>query len=154
MNAQDIGREATHGAALKARAQAMLGEGTHASINPYGDHDGIVVERSGVTVGYVEYNGQTWDAELPDEEGEPFATLAEALAYLTQSPEMMDAKAMILMDVVTGVVPANVASFSELHDYVDANGYFGDMMARDASPLADALDAWIKSGGITDGLKP
>ena len=35
------------------------------------------------------------------------------------------AKAEILADVAAGTVPQACASFSELHDYVDANGYGG-----------------------------
>lgn len=80
-------------------------------------------------------------------------------------------KAEILADVASGVVPASVASFSELHDYVDANLYGGteallealDADAPDtdeghsaalvafcdlANPAIDAVDAWIKAGGI------
>jgi hypothetical protein len=83
-------------------------------------------------------------------------------------------KAEILADVENGVVPASVASFSELHDYVDANLYGGtealleglDAAAQDtdeghsaaltalcdlANPAMDAVDAWIKAGGIVAG---
>lgn len=34
-------------------------------------------------------------------------------------------KAEILADMASGLVPKTVASFSELHDYVDANEYGG-----------------------------
>jgi len=34
-------------------------------------------------------------------------------------------KAEIQADIVAGIVPATVSSFSELHDYVDANCYGG-----------------------------
>lgn len=80
-------------------------------------------------------------------------------------------KTEILADVQNGIVPASVASFSELHDYVDANLYGGtealldglDAAAPDtdeghstalmalcdlANPAMDAVDAWIKAGGI------
>lgn len=80
-------------------------------------------------------------------------------------------KTEILSDVENGIVPATVASFSELHDYVDANLYGGtealldeiDAVAPDtdeghsnalaalcdlANPAMDAVDAWIKAGGI------
>ena len=65
------------------------------------------------------------------------------------------AKREVLADVATGIVPATCASFSELHDYVDANGYGGAF--EDDSPEPDwdgwntvqsAIDAWIKAGGI------
>ena len=77
------------------------------------------------------------------------------------------AKAQIGQDVSSGIVPVTCASFSELHDYADANEYGGlcgpDMpiLADDDSNLAechahtdfcnavqDALDRWIKSGGL------
>lgn len=72
-----------HGAALKARVQAMVSGDMRVSVNPYGDHDGVVIESAGEAIGYVEYNGSTWDAELPDTEGEEFAALEDALSYLT-----------------------------------------------------------------------
>ena len=34
-------------------------------------------------------------------------------------------KLEILQDIASGVVPGTVSSFSELHDYVDANEYGG-----------------------------
>ncbi len=73
------------------------------------------------------------------------------------------AKAEILADVMTGHVPATVASFAELHDHVDANCYGG---AEDAwfegctdntefvafwNAVQDALDSWIRAGGIAIG---
>lgn len=80
-------------------------------------------------------------------------------------------KTEILADVQNGIVPASVASFSELHDYVDANLYGGTEALLDgfdaampdtdeghstalialcdlANPAMDAVDAWIKAGGI------
>ena len=69
----------------------------------------------------------------------------------------------VLADVLTGKVPATVASFSELHDYTDANGYGGlcDEGAPFLSPeelcaagneLQDALDQWIKAGDLAGEL--
>lgn len=61
-----------------------------------------------------------------------------------------------LADIASGRVPATVASFSELHDYVDANEYGGfceDAFQYDASDDAkvdlvnkcqSAVDRWIK----------
>jgi len=73
-----------------------------------------------------------------------------------QLSERIDrAKRQVLADVAAGIVPATVASFSELHDYVDANGYGGAF--EDDAPeandgiwdaLQSAVDEWIKSGGV------
>lgn len=84
-------------------------------------------------------------------------------------------KVEILEDVSTGRVPKTVASFSELHDYVDANCYGGfcdddymknawgydGFMSDDECPdgiqdkvvafcnaAQDAIDTWIRDGGI------
>jgi hypothetical protein len=63
------------------------------------------------------------------------------------------ARREVLADVAAGTVPATVRSFSELHEYVDANGYGGAF--EDDAPeanddiwnaLQDAIDAWIRSG--------
>jgi hypothetical protein len=66
------------------------------------------------------------------------------------------AKAEILADVAAGTVPSACASFSELHDYTDANGYGGaferpfDNNETDFwNAVQDAVDAWIKQGGLT-----
>ena len=65
------------------------------------------------------------------------------------------AKAEILADVAAGTVPSTCASFSELHDYTDANGYGGafdrpfDNNETDFwNAVQDAVDAWIKQGGL------
>lgn len=83
-------------------------------------------------------------------------------------------KAEILADVENGIVPTSVSCFSELHEYVDANLYGGtealleqlDAEVPDtdeghsaamtalchlANPAMDAVDAWIRSGGIAAG---
>lgn len=72
-------------------------------------------------------------------------------------------KREILADVVNGTVPAKVKSFSELHDYVDANCYGGlcdervlGMRPTDGAHgwvvqvnrLQDDIDRWIKAGGV------
>jgi len=61
--------------------------------------------------------------------------------------------AEILDDVRLGVVPPTVESFSELHDYVDANVYGGlcdeeDVDIDDANAVQDILDPWIREGGL------
>jgi hypothetical protein len=65
------------------------------------------------------------------------------------------AKAEILADVAAGTVPCTCASFGELHDYTDANGYGGafelpfDNNETDFwNAVQDAVDAWIKQGGL------
>ena len=65
------------------------------------------------------------------------------------------AKSEILADVTSGTVPSTCASFSELHDYVDANGYGGafkrpfDNNETDFwNAVQDAVDQWIKQGGL------
>jgi hypothetical protein len=50
------------------------------------------------------------------------------------------AKREILDDIETGNVPASVGSFSELHDFVDANGY-GGAFEEDAH-CVDNVDFW------------
>ncbi len=52
-------------------------------------------------------------------------------------------KLEILADVREGLVPVNVASFSELHDYCDANAYGGLC-------VDDVLDSLIESFGGRD----
>lgn len=67
-------------------------------------------------------------------------------------------KANIIQDVRDGTVPAMVGSYSELHDYVDANCY-GNLCDGEApieddwfmdrvNAALDAVDAWIKEGGL------
>lgn len=69
------------------------------------------------------------------------------------------AKREILAHVVAGIVPRTCASFSELHDYVDANGYGGaferpfDNNETDFwNAVQDAVDRWIKQGGLNESL--
>lgn len=64
----------------------------------------------------------------------------------------------ILNDIRNGVVPDTVRSFSELHDYVDANGYGGafeawsegctenDAFCRFWDRAQNACDRWLKAG--------
>lgn len=68
-------------------------------------------------------------------------------------------------DIELGVVPADIAAFSDLHDHVDANTYGGvcdengpwaDAYDEDGiaaiNEVQDAVDAWIKAGGLTAAL--
>lgn len=85
-------------------------------------------------------------------------------------------KAEIMDDVRADIVPANVASFGDLHDFADANcyggfcdefacnaliTYFGGRDENEGMPDAlmayindaqEGIDAWIKQGGINAAL--
>lgn len=73
-------------------------------------------------------------------------------------------KAEVVEDVRGGRVPADVATFSELHDYVDANDYFdlgGDDCPLDPGREEDCtvlnaassiVDGWLWSGGLKAAL--
>lgn len=84
-------------------------------------------------------------------------------------------KREILDDVSAGTVPANIAGYADLHQYVDANCYGGTEALFDAAhdaatdteeghtaawnsfcdlvnPAIETVDAWIKSGGITSAI--
>lgn len=67
----------------------------------------------------------------------------------------------IKFDIVTGVVPPTVHSFSELHDYVDANCYgglcdepyahrevftFDDEGIAHVAAVQEIIDVWLKVG--------
>lgn len=62
------------------------------------------------------------------------------------------AKTEILDDIREGRVPRDVASFTELHDHVDANEYGGlcdersDFDLDFANAMQTAVDEWIKGG--------
>lgn len=68
------------------------------------------------------------------------------------------AQAEIIIDVRKGLIPCTVKSFSELHDYVDANEYGGicelplprwmDDQYDVYNVLQGALDDWIHSGAL------
>lgn len=62
-------------------------------------------------------------------------------------------KSEILADIADGTVPATVATFSELHDYVDANCYGG--LCDDECPpevwdagaeIQEAVHQWLVAG--------
>lgn len=70
------------------------------------------------------------------------------------------AKQEILKDVRAGHVPDSCQSFSELHDHVDANGYGGAFevgfdegqeFCEFWNQVQDAVDQWIKQGGLKPG---
>lgn len=69
--------------------------------------------------------------------------------------------AEILRDMLTGRVPRNVASFSALHDYVDANCYGGTEELFESMPMDElfplmneaqtTVDNWLK-GRVLEGV--
>ena len=72
---------------------------------------------------------------------------------------MERAKTEILADVAAGTLPSTCASFSELHDYTDANGYGGafecpfDNNETDFwNAVQTAIDGWIKQGALKASL--
>jgi hypothetical protein len=79
--------------------------------------------------------------------------VAPAWTALEQATERC--KSEILADVAKGTVPVTCTSYRELHDYVDANGYGGafehDFYSEEAdfwNAVQDAVDAWIRTGGL------
>jgi hypothetical protein len=69
-------------------------------------------------------------------------------------------KGEIRADIASGLVPATVRSFSDLHDYVDANEYGGltetpfydnseDNWIEAANKVQDIVDTWLR-GGMTE----
>ena len=66
-------------------------------------------------------------------------------------------KLEILSDIDAGIVPATVRTFSELHDYVDANEYAGlcdenfmDAASQEGADIANEvqgqIDEWLRNG--------
>lgn len=71
---------------------------------------------------------------------------------------LIRAQGEILESVICKDVPPDVKSFSELHDYVDANGYGGAFEVEHLDidfwdRIQTALDWWIQAGGIRSGLQ-
>ena len=71
------------------------------------------------------------------------------------------AKEEILFDIITKIVPSNITSFSELHNFVDAN-YYGGFCDKNYKPskdfkienrVQDKLDKWIKSNEFKNQFK-
>jgi len=66
---------------------------------------------------------------------------------------LSQAKKEILHDIEIGVIPKKITSFSELHDFVDANwyggfcaeGYENTENFEFENSIQNALDSWIKS---------
>lgn len=56
------------------------------------------------------------------------------------------AKDAIQADIADGAVPSTVATFTDLHDYVDANAYLDPLDVDDANTAADTLDQWLRAG--------
>jgi len=64
-------------------------------------------------------------------------------------------QAEVLADIEDGIVPPDVATIEELHDYVDANTYAGlcdenaDIAPDDLIAVQDRVEAWLAAGGAT-----
>lgn len=75
--------------------------------------------------------------------GKPTSAVARAVRRSKQE---------IFEDVAAGVVPVDVRSFSELHNYVDANDYGGvnegDLTIAQSNEVQQRVDRWIKSGAV------
>lgn len=74
-------------------------------------------------------------------------------SYSTEETQMSitqqvidQAKVDIRRDIADGTIPADVASFTDLHDHVDANAYLEPLDVQDANAAADALDQWLRNG--------
>src|SRR5262245_10858605 len=76
---------------------------------------------------------------------------------------LQKAKNEVILDVLAGIVPATVRSFSELHDHVDANAYgwgfedglpdvSSDAFTAFANGIQDAVHEWLASGGLRRAL--
>lgn len=91
-------------------------------------------------------------------------TIKRRMEYLAEVEKTVElAKTQIKQDISSGIIPETVKDFSELHDYVDANGYGSvdgvrgtfDGPHSDPNSSFDAtfwndvqaqLDAWLKGG--------
>jgi len=106
---------------------------------------------------------QNPDGDFDDEtavaRGAKPLTIEDGIALATAM-----AKAEVAGDVRAGRIPASVRSFSELHDYVDANAFGGafdwpclssdrddgyqQAFADFWNAVQNNVDAWIKAGGL------
>lgn len=61
------------------------------------------------------------------------------------------AKKAILEDIEEGILPEDVKSFEQLHDFVDANCYLSDNFKEEVNleemnAISEEVDKWIKGG--------
>lgn len=91
----------------------------------------------------------------PTADGTPTALIMAAQVALA----VEQGKLEIREDVMLGHVPREVASFSDLHSYVDANEYAGlcqeraDWTTAQVNEVQGALDEWIHAGGLREGAR-
>lgn len=132
-------------------------EGRETNVLAYVDYDGVT-HISPDTNGLYEVGfGWCWE-EVEEERPTPANSTAHQNAVALT-------KKQIVEDVQKKVVPPTVRDFSHLHDFVDANEYGGltdDEIAGSAkfstgeewisfcNGVADEVDAWIKSGALTE----
>ncbi len=80
---------------------------------------------------------------------------------MTRTQRVAIGRAQILEDVYRGVfIAEDIQSFSDLHEYVDANKYGGFLEPVDFQPwrdwrrevnaVQDQLHTWIVNGGLED----
>ena len=69
-------------------------------------------------------------------------------------------KQEILQDITDGVLPETVGSFTDLHDYVDANEYGGltdesnpnsKISIEDIDYIQTSVSQWLINKGVSDG---
>jgi len=68
---------------------------------------------------------------------------------MTTKEKIQLAKEEIIKDIVNGIIPCGVSSFSQLNDYVNIIKYGND---DDKNKIQEALDFWIKNE-LTNDLK-
>jgi len=71
---------------------------------------------------------------------------------ITVAAAVEQSKAEILADIEMGILPQTVKTFSELHDFVDANTYGGLCdehclySYEEANLIQDFVNAWLVGG--------
>lgn len=106
------------------------------------------------------YPGNTWH-ETGEAEHEADHTLESLITFLaplgqTEDEQVVAAversKREITADIVAGTLPTTVSTFSELHDYVDANCYGGlcdgviDLTTNVGMRVQEQVHQWLAAG--------
>jgi hypothetical protein len=160
--------------AQNERTAATMTDAVALAAEPYADHHSgglyvLIRSLGGDPERYVKMHDSWGDDEfivvhaydpLNPDEGEHVAYLRTAEEAFTafQNWERIEATAQraeleILDDIADGTLPATVGSFSELHDYVDANCYGGLCDEEESNPnlslfetcaYQDLVDAWLR----------
>lgn len=72
---------------------------------------------------------------------------------MTFDQELQHAKAMVLYSVLTGDSPKDAKSFWDLSSELDAGLMMVDNFLPLPGELREAIDTWIKQGGIIESFK-